>query len=385
MGWGRGTIAAFAGAAALACGSARAAPCPNPNALGVSRVLPFNSNEMPRVGSHDYRVTLPLARGEVVLTFDDGPIRPNTQRVLKALADQCVKAVFFLVGRQAKAHPHMVRQIHAAGHTIGTHSQNHPLHAMPPWRAEREINAGIESISAALGDPGKVAPFFRFPGLYRTAHAERYLRSRGISAWSIDVDSFDWKKIDARTMVHNTLARLGTKRRGIILLHDIQSKTALMLPTLLAELKRRGYRVVHVIPSGKMQPPPAPELTPVPAPVPAPAPPRPVPPAPDVMAMRVPATPPMMPSAAPASVPALPQAERPKPAAPRPAPVVATARPPAPKPAVPQTSAPPLPRTLAVYERQPRYIRDVQTKPNPPRRPASDMLTLPGGSQVYRW
>jgi peptidoglycan/xylan/chitin deacetylase (PgdA/CDA1 family) len=379
MGRGRRIIAAFAGATALACGSAIAAPCPHPNALGVSRVLPFNSSETPRIGSHDYRTTLPLARGEVVLTFDDGPIPPNTHRVLKALADQCVKAVFFLVGRQAKAHPHMVRQIHAAGHTIGTHSQNHPLHAMAPWRAEREIDAGINSISTALGDPDKVAPFFRFPGLYRTAHAERYLRSRGISSWSIDVDSYDWKKIGARTMVRNTLARLDSKRRGIILLHDIQSKTALMLPTLLAELKRRGYRVVHVIPGGKAPLPPLPELTPVPEPVPAPPPPA--PPAPDVMAMQEPAT---TAAAAPASVPAPLPAQRPKPAAPKSTPVAGPAKTPAPKLAVTQANTS-LPRRLAVYERQPRYIRDVQTKPNPPRRPASDMLTLPGGSQVYRW
>jgi hypothetical protein len=274
----------------------------------------------------------------------------------------------------------MVRQIHAAGHTIGTHSQNHPLHAMPPWRAEREINAGLDSISAALGDPDKVAPFFRFPGLYRTAHAERYLRSRGISAWSIDVDSYDWKKIGARTMVHNTLARLDSKRRGIILLHDIQSKTALMLPTLLAELKRRGYRVVHVIPSGKARPspPPLPKLTPVPAP----APPPPAPPAPDVMAMQEPAPPPATRPATPTAVPAPRQAQHPKPAAP--APVVATAKIPASKPAMPQTNAP-VPRTLAVYDRQPRYIRDVETKPKPPRSPAGEMLTLPGGGRVYRW
>ena len=65
--------------------------------------------------------------------------------------------------------PDVVRHIYAAGHTIGTHSQNHPLtfHRMPLEKAEQEIEGGIASVAAALGDPADVAPFFRIPGLLR--------------------------------------------------------------------------------------------------------------------------------------------------------------------------------------------------------------------------
>src|SRR4051794_36845486 len=177
--------------AVLANGGASAASCANPNALGVSRVIAVNPQVTPVVGTADYGVRLPLAPGEVVLTFDDGPNAATTPAILRALADQCTRATFFMVGRQARAHPQTARQVAAGGHTIGTHSQNHPLSHLHGRRATYEIDAGIASVTAALRRAP--APFFRFPGLYRTRGAENYLRQRGIMVWSIDVDSYDWK------------------------------------------------------------------------------------------------------------------------------------------------------------------------------------------------
>ena len=82
--------------------------------------------EHPRIGTMQYAETLPLADGEVVLTFDDGPLPKYSNRILEILASQCVKATFFLVGRQAQANPEGVRKVRDAGHTVATHSQNHP-------------------------------------------------------------------------------------------------------------------------------------------------------------------------------------------------------------------------------------------------------------------
>lgn len=258
MGGGFGGTTFLAGAILLAgCAAAAAAPCPgNPNALGTSRIMAVNPAEMPRIGTHDYGRTLPLAEREVVLTFDDGPISPYTERVLDVLQDHCVKALFFLVGRNARNEPQITRRILAAGHTIGTHTQNHPLRVMGAPQSVREISTGIVSVGAVLGNPKAVAPFFRFPGLHHTSHGEHYLRSLGIAAWSIDIDSHDWKRNSPDGVLHNILSRLEVKGRGIVLLHDVQVKTALLLPRLLAELKLRGYRVVHVVPSGPQHAPP---------------------------------------------------------------------------------------------------------------------------------
>jgi peptidoglycan/xylan/chitin deacetylase (PgdA/CDA1 family) len=243
-------VALVAGAAALGGATAHAAPCTNPYALGVSRVLTVDARAMPLIGSHDYGFTLPLAPGEVVLTFDDGPVAPYTNQVLKALAHECVQATFFMVGRQARANPELAWQVRAAGHTIGTHTENHLLFRMPADRAAYEIDTGIASVGKVFRSQRMLAPFFRFPGLFRSNEGEQHLRRRGLMAWSVDVDSYDWKKIGVSHMLGHTLHDLEKRRGGILLMHDVQAKTAMALPTLLAELKSRRYRIVHVIPSG---------------------------------------------------------------------------------------------------------------------------------------
>src|SRR3954451_17109664 len=116
----------------MACGlaamPASAADCPgNPGALGTSRTLVVDPKEHPRIGTMQYAETLPLQDHEVVLTFDDGPLPPHSGKVLDILASQCVKATFFIIGRMARSFPEGVRRVRDAGHSIGTHTQNHPL------------------------------------------------------------------------------------------------------------------------------------------------------------------------------------------------------------------------------------------------------------------
>jgi len=245
------TIAAVTLTVGAALSPALGAPCANPDALGISRTLVIDASEHTRLGSMQYRETLPLAPREVVLTFDDGPLPPYSSRVLDVLASECVKATYFLVGSMARAHPELVRRIAVEGHTIGTHSQNHPFtfHRMGRARAEREIDGGIASVSAALHGL-KPAPFFRIPGLLRASSVESYLASRGLMTWSADVPSDDWRRISDKEIVRRTLARLEAHNGGMVLLHDIRPATALALPKLLRELKVRGFRIVHVVPAG---------------------------------------------------------------------------------------------------------------------------------------
>ena len=239
-----------------------AEPCPgNPDALGTSRVLAINPADFARIGSMQYPKTLPLEDHEVVITFDDGPIPPYTNAVLDTLASECVKATYFLVGEMARAYPSIVRRIYNAGHTIGTHSQNHPraFQRLSVEKAERQVETGIESVDTALGDPKALSPFFRIPGLGRTNAIESYLASKSLVTWSADVVADDWKHIKASEIVRRAMRRLEEKGRGILLLHDIHPATALAVPVLLKELKQRGYRVVQVVAAGE-RPESVPEL-----------------------------------------------------------------------------------------------------------------------------
>jgi peptidoglycan/xylan/chitin deacetylase (PgdA/CDA1 family) len=237
--------------------SAQAENCPsNPDGIGTHRVMTIDPAAHPLIGTIQYRDTLPLADKEVVLTFDDGPLPPYTNRVLEILAAECVKANYFIIGRMARGYPELLKRIHAEGHVIGTHSENHPLafHKMQLPAVQREIEQGIASTGAALAKPDAVAPFFRIPGLLRADGVEAYLRSRGLVTWGADIPGDDWKHISASEVVRRTITRLDEKGRGIILLHDIQPATALALPTLLKELKARGYRIVQVKPAGAAAP-----------------------------------------------------------------------------------------------------------------------------------
>ena len=247
----RSAVAFFGLLAALtAAAPASASECPgNPGALGTSRTIVVDPAEHNLLGSFQYRESLPLNDKEVVITFDDGPLPPYSNRILELLAQECVKATFFMVGRMARAYPKIVRRVYDEGHTLANHSQNHPFnfHRMSVEDAAREIQDGFDSIATAVGDPAKVAPFFRFPGLLRQDSVEHYLRSKQVMAWSVDFMADDWTRINSREIVRRALDRLEAKGKGILLLHDIKPATALGLPELLHELKARGYRVVHVV------------------------------------------------------------------------------------------------------------------------------------------
>lgn len=243
----------------ILCGTAAgyAADCPgNPNALGTSRVIAVDPAEHTRLGTMQYAETLPLADHEVVITFDDGPLPPYSTRALDILAHECVKATYFLVGSMARAYPDVLRRIYAEGHTIGTHSQNHPLifDRMPIELVQNEIEEGIASSAAVLGNSKAVAPFFRIPGLARSISVETYLHDRSLVTWSADFLADDWKRIQASEVLSRALSRIEAMGRGILLLHDIHPATALALPLLLNELKARGYRIVHVVPANIEQP-----------------------------------------------------------------------------------------------------------------------------------
>src|ERR1700682_3436200 len=143
--------------------TASAADCPgHPDALGTSRTLVVDPREHPKIGTMQYAQTLPLEDHEVVLSFDDGPVPKNSNQILEILANQCVKATFFTVGRQANANPEGVRKVRDAGHTVATHTQNHPtnMHRLPIERASKEIEDGIASVTSALGAGSAPAPVF---------------------------------------------------------------------------------------------------------------------------------------------------------------------------------------------------------------------------------
>ena len=235
-----------------------AAPCPRPDALGTSRTLVVDPTAMPRVGTKSFPQTLPLADKEVVLTFDDGPNPPTTSKVLAALAAECVKATFFLVGKNAEANPAMVKRIAAEGHTIGHHSFSHPyMGRIANAAALQDIERGIAADETALnGKPSNTpsTPFFRFPYFESTPALLDVLQTRGIAVFGADLWASDWNPMTPQQQLALITGRLAEAGKGIILFHDPKAQTAAMMPDFLRYLRVNGYRVVQVVAAAKVSP-----------------------------------------------------------------------------------------------------------------------------------
>jgi peptidoglycan/xylan/chitin deacetylase (PgdA/CDA1 family) len=249
------TTAALAGKpAVLAAAPAPAAPmqqkstCANPNALGVARVVEIDTTGGPGFGFEHFKQFDFLTDKEVVLTFDDGPWPNNTPAVLKALADECTKGLFFAVGKHATYHPEILRQVLAQGHTVGTHTWSHVNlngKKMTEQQAKDEVEKGFSAVKFALGT--SPAPFFRFPQLQHNPAIVTYFGTRNVAMFSTDLDSFDFRKESTPDkIVSNVMTRLDKLGKGIILMHDFQKHTAEAMPTLLARLKAGGYKVVQM-------------------------------------------------------------------------------------------------------------------------------------------
>ena len=228
--------------------------CPdNPDALSTSRVITVDGATTPRVGRRHFPDTLPLADKEVVLTFDDGPSPGTTAAVLDALKQECVLATFFLIGRNAAAHPDLAKRELAEGHTVAHHSFSHPmLDHMRLDSAEADIDRGFAAVDKALyGDAARQprTPFFRFPGFASTPPLLERLASRNIVVFGADLWASDWNPMTPDQELGLVLGRLEETHGGIILFHDTKRQTAAMLPAFLRSLKAKGYRIVHVAPA----------------------------------------------------------------------------------------------------------------------------------------
>jgi peptidoglycan/xylan/chitin deacetylase (PgdA/CDA1 family) len=221
--------------------------CANPNALGVARTVTIDTTGGPGFGFEHFKQLDFLQDKEVVLTFDDGPWPNNTPAVLRALAEECTKGLFFAVGKHATYHPEILKQVLAAGHTVGTHTWSHVnlnSKKMTEQQVRDELEKGFSAVKMALGQPP--APFFRFPQLQHNPGAMAYLGTRNVAMFSTDLDSFDFRSSNADQIVNTVMTKVDKLGKGIILMHDFQKLTGEALPTLLQRLKAGGYKVVHI-------------------------------------------------------------------------------------------------------------------------------------------
>jgi peptidoglycan/xylan/chitin deacetylase (PgdA/CDA1 family) len=247
-------LAAFLATPAAA---ATAQSC-GPVSLGVSRVIEIGP-EGAALGLQTYPQSLGLADHELVLTFDDGPAA-TTPKVLDALAAECVRATFFLVGRNAASSPALVQREIAEGHSVGHHSMTHPartLRLMDDAKARADIDAGVEAVEKAgygRANAKPHTPFFRFPGFADTPALRSWLEGRGFTIFGSDLWASDWQTMTPAAELDLVMSRIERAGRGVVLFHDTRPSTAAMLPDFLRRLKAGNYKIVHMTPGASPTP-----------------------------------------------------------------------------------------------------------------------------------
>lgn len=223
-------------------GSAIAAEC-GPDKLGVERTITLK-REGALYGAHQH-TALPLKKGEVVLTFDDGPVPEYTPMVLKALADQCTKATFFMIGERLMQHPQLAKRVVGEGNSAGVHSYRHDH--MAALGADEQLADLKKTQDIYRTTFGVSTPAYRFPFLEETPTLLAALKQANVTVASIDFGINDWLPDDTTEILVKRLTEsLDKAGKGIILMHDANIPTAKALPALLKVLKDKGYKVVHL-------------------------------------------------------------------------------------------------------------------------------------------
>ncbi len=231
-GWARSQVIFSAPA------TAQPAPCPQ------------RLRWVPPAGSivHDLRPLAAWGPKLVALTFDDGPDPHWTPQILSVLAKYDVRATFFLVGFQVRAHPELVRQELAAGHHVATHTIDHPnLLTLSAAAQQRQIVDSKRQIEAIAG-PGSVR-CFRPPYGNHNATTDRIAREQGLATILWSRDGRDWARPGVDTIVSGNLSTRYDGGRAVILLHDggtDRSQTVAALDRLIPTLKAQGYRFVQI-------------------------------------------------------------------------------------------------------------------------------------------
>jgi peptidoglycan/xylan/chitin deacetylase (PgdA/CDA1 family) len=187
-------------------------------------------------------------RGEVGLTFDDGPDPEVTPRVLDLLDGASAKATFFCIGRRVEARPDLAAEIVRRGHRIENHTWSHPntfAWYMPPAQ-RREVLRAQEAIEQAAG---RAPSLFRPPAGFRNPFTERELFHAGLTLASWTGRGYDTVVREPREILRRLLK--GLSAGDVLLLHDGSAVTGggnpvvlEVLPRLLEELQARGLAAV---------------------------------------------------------------------------------------------------------------------------------------------
>ncbi|MBC7458527.1 MAG: polysaccharide deacetylase family protein [Bdellovibrionaceae bacterium] len=186
---------------------------------------------------------------EVILSFDDGP-HPTLSKIVVDMLDRIgAKAHFMQVGQNVQNNPSITKYISTHGHSIGNHSWDHT--DFKTLSFDQQLKQISDTNKIIINTIGWIDPFFRYPYGSTTTDMNFFLKAHSEANFLWSIDSNDWRKINAdesiRTnaqVVKETLDQLDQRGRGLVLFHDVHTRTIELLPTFLTALYKNGYKIV---------------------------------------------------------------------------------------------------------------------------------------------
>lgn len=195
--------------------------------------------------------------GMAFLTFDDGP-SPQTDEILAILAEQDIKATFFVVGCNEMGDEQRLRDIVAQGHTIGMHSYTHDYEKV--YASVEDFLAEFYAVFQEIRDITGVTPtVFRCPGgsingynsgFYQEMFSEMIRRGFVPFDWNVSSDDAVGERKSAAQLTENVMTEIKGKTRAFILFHDSADKVQSVkaLPAVIAQTRELGFEFAAITP-----------------------------------------------------------------------------------------------------------------------------------------
>lgn len=181
---------------------------------------------------------LPQQSRYIALTFDDGPRRDTTQRLLDGLLERGASATFFLIGRQIPGNEDLVLRMAAEGHQVGNHTWSHVRLQGPPETDLEELARTDQLLRQILGE----GAYWVRPPYGLIDAGEQTEIPVPLVHWSVDPE--DWNKLSVQPIVQAVLAEAGPG--DIVLLHDFFSDSVDAALEIVDALQAQGYCFVTV-------------------------------------------------------------------------------------------------------------------------------------------
>jgi peptidoglycan/xylan/chitin deacetylase (PgdA/CDA1 family) len=223
--------------------AAPADPVLHDNPLAKRLNQPSTMPNVPPAGARLSYSQVNISQPVVAMTFDDGPHPTLTPQLLDLLKERNIKCTFFVIGKNAKTYPNIIRRIIAEGHEIGNHTWNHPsLTSRSDDQIRNELKQSEEAVFAAANyRPQLIRPPY---GAINNRIKQLMFSEFGYSTIMWSVDPQDWRRPGASVVTSRLVG--GAHPGAIMLAHDIHPGTIAAMPSFFDQMLAKGYQFVTV-------------------------------------------------------------------------------------------------------------------------------------------